>query len=291
MQTRSRGFTLIELVIAITLTFIVVGMMALFVTAPIEAFFAQTRRAELNDSVDGVWRSLARDVRNALPNSVRRINVAGVEALEMLEVVDSARYRPQRVATVPNDELYFNVGDQLFATAGRFQNAAPGFDRTDWYLAIDNRGIAGGDAYAFNNVMTPPGTRIRVNASAIAGADQVQFDAPVVFAPGPGSPTRRMHLVAGPVTYLCNPAARTVVRYNGYIIAAGQAARASHGALVGAGAVVTPIAADITACTFSVSATPVLATDPIPVVTIRLTASQQNESVNLMYQAHSEQLQ
>lgn len=289
MKRQSQGgFTLIELVIVIALTFIVVGMMALFITGPVETFFSQSRRAVMNDGVDGVWRSMSRDVRNALPNSIRRVNVAGVEALEMLAVLDSARYRPQIVPTVPNNELYFNVGDQQFATAGAFQNAAVGFDRTDVYLAIDNRGVAGGDAYAFNNVMTPMGTRIQLNASALAGEVQVQLGAAMTFAPGPGSPTRRMYLVSGPVTYLCNPVAGTVVRYSGYTIAAAQAARASNGALVGAGAAVTPIAAGITACNFAVSATPVLASDPIPVVTIRLTATQQTESVSMMYQAHSE---
>lgn len=288
MRTQVRGYTLIELVVVITLSFVVIGMLASFITGPIETFFAQTRRAEMNDAVDGVWRSMSRDVRSALPNSLRRINVAGVEALELLAVVDSARYRPQVAATVPDNELYFNVGDQVFGTAGRFQNAAVGFDRVDRYLAINNRGLPGGDAYAFNNVMTPQGTRIQVEASGLPNDDRVRLGAAMTFAPGPGSPTRRMYLVSGPVTYLCNPAARTVVRYSGYTIAAAQAARASHAALVGAGAVVTPVANDITGCAFAVSATPVLPTDPIPVATIRLTATQQNESITLVYQAHSE---
>jgi MSHA biogenesis protein MshO len=282
MTSRARGFTLIETVIAIAITFIVVGIMALFVTGPVDAFFAQSRRAALNDAVDGVWRHMSRDIRAALPNSIRRINVGGVEALEMLEALDSARYRPQLlVGSVPNDELYFDVGDQFFATAGRFRTIGPGFDRADRHIAINNLGVPGFDAYAFNNVMTPP-QRIRLQASGIAGEDRVLLDALMTFSPGPGSPTRRMYLVSGPITYLCNPVAGTIIRYSGYAIDAAQANRASHAALVGAGAIGTPVASDISACTFRV--TP----GATPVATIQLSASRQNEVVTTLYQAHSE---
>jgi MSHA biogenesis protein MshO len=66
-----RGFTLIELVITIVVGSIVVAFMAMFIVMPMEAYSAQTRRAQLVDDADSALRFMGRDIRSALPNSVR----------------------------------------------------------------------------------------------------------------------------------------------------------------------------------------------------------------------------
>jgi MSHA biogenesis protein MshO len=74
-QTRSAaGMTLIELVIVITLSAICVTFMTMFVVTPINAYNAQTQRAQLVDAADSALRLLSRDLRAALPNSVRIAN-------------------------------------------------------------------------------------------------------------------------------------------------------------------------------------------------------------------------
>ena len=66
-----RGVTLIELVITIVVGSIVVAFMAMFIVTPMLSYSAQTRRAELVDEAESALRFMGRDLRSALPNSVR----------------------------------------------------------------------------------------------------------------------------------------------------------------------------------------------------------------------------
>src|SRR5690349_7030472 len=89
----ARGFTLVELVIAISLSAIVVAFAAMFIVTPVKSYQAQARRAEMVDSADSVLRLVGRDVRAALPNSIRVVRTGNVVALELLAAVDGVRYR------------------------------------------------------------------------------------------------------------------------------------------------------------------------------------------------------
>jgi MSHA biogenesis protein MshO len=82
--TRARGFTLIELVITIAVGSAVVAFMALFIVTPMSTYTAQTRRAMLVDAADSALRFIGRDLRAALPNSVRVSASGSVTALELL---------------------------------------------------------------------------------------------------------------------------------------------------------------------------------------------------------------
>ncbi len=76
--------TLIELVVTIAVGSIVVAFMAMFIVTPMQAYSAQTRRAELVDDADSALRFMGRDLRAALPNSVRVTSSGSVTALELL---------------------------------------------------------------------------------------------------------------------------------------------------------------------------------------------------------------
>ena len=89
----ARGFTLIELVITITVGSIVVAFMALFIVMPMNAYSTQTQQAALVDAADSALRFMARDLRSALPNSVRVSSGGTVTALELLATADGARYQ------------------------------------------------------------------------------------------------------------------------------------------------------------------------------------------------------
>ena len=88
------GFTLIELVVGIVLSAIVIGFAALFMSTPVDAYFAQSRRSGLVDSSDAITRRLADDLRHALPNSVRIRNAGTRAIVELLVVEKVAFYRP-----------------------------------------------------------------------------------------------------------------------------------------------------------------------------------------------------
>ena len=52
MMRRSGGFTLIELIVALTISVVVVGFIATFITVPVRAHLAQARRGELTASAE-----------------------------------------------------------------------------------------------------------------------------------------------------------------------------------------------------------------------------------------------
>ena len=91
MPDRNRGFSLIETVLVIVITGVIAAMVAVFLFKPIVSYFSMNARAELSDSADNALRLYAREVRNALPNSVR-VSADGLK-LELIPTVAGARYR------------------------------------------------------------------------------------------------------------------------------------------------------------------------------------------------------
>ena len=98
-RRRQSGFTLIELVVTLVISAIVVSFVSMFISGPVRGFTDQARRARLVDAADSALQRMGRDVRRALPNSVRTTAGGGVVALELLSTVDGGRYRAQPPGT------------------------------------------------------------------------------------------------------------------------------------------------------------------------------------------------
>ncbi len=244
---RQRGVTLVELVVTIAVSAAVVGFMAMFIVGPMNAYSAQARRAELVDDADSALRFMARDLRSALPGSVRVTVSGSVTALELLSTVDGARYRDAGPLTNPAQELDFTAADGAFATTVPFTQLSLPWSSSSNYLAIYNVGVPGADAYSMSNVITPAGTTISISAGATPNENLVTLSPAFKFAYG--SPGKRVYLVGGPITYLCDTSSGTLMRYAGYAIGATQSVGAA--ALLAAGASASKISADVGACQFS----------------------------------------
>lgn len=278
-----RGFTLVELVVTMTVSVIVVSFAAVFVSGPVQGFADQSRRLRLVDAADSALRRMSRDVRRSLPNSVRTAASGGVAALEILSSVDGARYREQPPGS-PSQQLDFGTADGSFNVIGPFTQVPKPFSSTTHYLAIYNVGVPGADAYELANVITPAGTQIDIDADAFAGEDRVTLSPAFQFAYG--SPSRRVYLVDGPVSYVCDTGAGTLSRYSGYPVTGAQLA--SGGALLAAGASETLMADRVTGCAFAYS--PGTA-ERAGLVSVRIAlsendASGQPETVSLLAQVH-----
>src|SRR5689334_20531964 len=141
-----RGFTLTEAIMVIVITGIIASMVAVFIQKPVQGFFDTARRAALVDAADTVLRRISRDVREALPNSVR---VNGT-ALEFLHVRSAGRYREQG----PGDSLDFTTNDTSFDVLGSAVSVQSGDS-----IVVYNLGITGASAYE------PPGTSRRIAAA------------------------------------------------------------------------------------------------------------------------------
>lgn len=101
-HNRQSGFTLVEMIVVMVITGILGGMVAMFIRAPVQGYVDSARRAELTDIADTAIRRMARDVRTAVPNSVR-IGGCGATCVEYLPAKDGGRYR----ADAPGNILAF----------------------------------------------------------------------------------------------------------------------------------------------------------------------------------------
>lgn len=266
MSRRSRraaGFTLIELIVVIALTAIVASFMVLFLDAPMQSYFAQTRRSDLVDSANRISQAVTADVRTALPNSLR-VNPAGT-ALELLATTGTARYYGQgdKNGTPPGEELVVGgAAASTFGTLDSFTTQALKYSGP-YYVSVGNLGSPAYNAYnSATGVMTPLGTTtVDPNPTTPPSVPQenwVQLAGSFSFqaagAPAAQPSVHNAYLVSGPVSYVCNPnpanpAAGTVMRYSGYAVTTAQPVPPAGGASA-------LIAHDVSACAISVVAAP-----------------------------------
>ncbi len=280
---RQSGFTLIELIVTITLTVIVAGFSMYLISGPVRAYADQARRSELVAAADNALLNIARDVRRALPNSTRVATTASTAALEMLSSVDAVRYRASGALGSPALELDFTTPDSSFSTLGKFTHVTHPFTSTARYLSVYNIGISGADAYELANVMTPAGTTISIADGSNAGEDVVTVSPAFKFAYG--SPAKRVYLVEGPITYLCDLTEATLRRFSGYSVAANQSLRDTTAEFVAAGAQNALLARNVTACAFAYAPG---TSQRAGLVTATLTVSKDAELVRLLQQVHVE---
>lgn len=85
-----RAFTLVELVVVIVLAGILGVSMLIFFKPTVDAYFDARRRAELTDMADTALQRISRDVRSAVPNSVRTV---GTACFEFLPTSAGGRFR------------------------------------------------------------------------------------------------------------------------------------------------------------------------------------------------------
>ena len=201
-------------------------------------------------------------------------------ALEVLSTVDGARYRAQLPGTAAQI-LDFTAADDSLNVLGPFTQIAKPFSSTSHYLAVYNVGVPGANAYQLLNVITPEGTTIGVSADGVTGEDRVTLSPPFRFAYA--SPTQRVFLVDGPVTYLCDTTLGTLMRYEGYDIQASQAAVGTHSALLANGATASLMANQVETCAFSYT---VGTAERGGLVSLQITVRAQGESVSLLSQVH-----
>lgn len=262
MTRRGRGFTLIEAVVVIAITGIIAAVVAVFIHAPLEGYFDAARRAELSDVADTAVRRFSRDVHLALPNSVRMTN--GGRTIEFLLTSAGGRYRAEP-GPLGGDVLDFTQNDGSFDLLGPPIAFQPTSLDNQNQIVIYNLGIPGADAYAGNNRRTyAGGTAANIQ---IAPADPFPFD----------SPGHAFHVVDTPVTYRCDltVGVATLTRFSGYAIAAIQPnPPASGGAL---------LAQNVSDCLFSYGPG---VTERSGVVSMRLSLTQDNETVTLYHEAH-----
>lgn len=194
----------------IALSGLVAVMISTVLSRPMEAFGGQSRRAELVDIAAGALQRMSRDVRLAIPNSLR-VSADG-QAVELLLIHSAARYRPNRVG---EQGLRFSsaaAGSCGSSTQGgrcdSFQVLDAGFNPAGArWLVLYNTGAAGSSVWAPSNPgsITPTGTTFSTVAGAPAGESHIALgNLPAGgFRFAFASPQHRLYLAETVVGYRC----------------------------------------------------------------------------------------
>ncbi len=184
-----RGFTLIELIMVIVIMGVIGTMVAVFMKSPVDAYFASARRAALTDVADTAARRMARDIRTALPNSIRNPDP---QCLEFIPTKMGARYRADVDAAGNGDTLDFTMADTSFDMLGVNSALADQAIVVGDLVAVYNLGIPGADAYASSNSNTS--TVTGVGAGTLANETNIRIGARQ-FPLASGS--NRFHVIPG----------------------------------------------------------------------------------------------
>lgn len=291
-----RGFTLIEMVMVIVMLGIIAAVLAVFIRGPVEGYFDSVRRAELVDVADTALRRIGRDLRRAVPNSVRVTGDCGAGVscfLEFLPSTSGGRYRTAgegttqcgAAATTLYDTLYFTPDiDTCFEILGPPITFTAGDQ-----IVIANWGNPGSNAYegvngasfvrrAHDNADVGSKSRVLMTSAAALPLE---------------SPSKRFQVIAGAelaVTYACagvgtvaGDGTGTLTRYWGYGIAAAQATPPGGSSAL--------IAENISSCNIVYGS--LAAANPYTrngIVAIVLGITRNNETINLYHEIHVDNL-
>lgn len=281
---RDSGFTLVEAIVVIVILAIVSSVVAVFIRGPVQGYFDSARRAGMSDVADTALRRMARDVRLAVPNSVRATLSGGVYYLEFVPTLSGGQYRQNDVCFTSG------VGGgcvQIAALNGVLSGAAAGNSiaiyNTNNNAAADCSGNAPSIYCGQNRAAI---TGVAAAADATYGSAEINLNfASMVFNPSLAAsmPGQRFQIFSGPVSYACAPAVTgtdgsgTLTRYSGYALQAAQPTA------FGAGVGHALLAGNVSGCTISY-------TDGVlgnrGLITLWLTIMTQGESVSLMQQVH-----
>jgi len=284
--SRQQGFTLVELIMVIVIMGIVGGVVAVFMKTPIDAYFSSARRAALSDVADTTVRRIARDVRKALPNSLR--NPAS-QCIEFIPTKTGGRYRTQDLIAGDGTSLDFTKADSSFNMLG--DNGALPIGQQiaqNDIVAIYNLGIPGADAYSNSNTAlvtaaptvqgTPSETTLNISAT--------QFP----FA----SPSNRFQVIPGSeqvVGYACSgvgisasgQGTGTLSRYIAVIPGVASASCPAPPAVGVSVQQVSTIANNVSSCNFSYSGSDLQRNG---LLTMTLQISVASETVSLQHEVH-----
>ena len=172
----ARGFTLVEAIVVIVIIGILGAIVAVFITAPIQGYADSVARAAALDEADLALRRMAREIRLALPNSVR-VNADG-SAIEFLLTKTGGRYlaAEDEVDPANGTPLSFTDPDSLaFTVVGGLQ-----------------ADVAAGDVLFRAG---DPGTQLYL---LIRGAVRIEKDGKAIVTLGPGSNFGEMAMLDAP---------------------------------------------------------------------------------------------
>lgn len=187
MQTRHHGFTLIEMVMVIVLLGITSVGIGSFIRLGSQAYAEVSARDELIASGRFAVERLNRELRQALPNSIRTSFTSGnAQCVEFIPVVASTIYQDIPVLPEPASDTLNIIN---FANANRVNNS-----HSAVVYPINPQ-----DLYTNNSAYLYPVDRLNIPANSDTGTVVLDVASNIHFAED--SPTQRLYFVSEPVRY------------------------------------------------------------------------------------------
>ena len=212
-----RGFSLVEMVLALALLALASVVLAQVGVLPVRLYDVNARRTAAMAELEAALALIHQETVTALPGSLRWTAAGARQAVELLRVRSSGRYRlaapgdPLEFAPAPLDDRFDVLGPAVEAAVGDQMAIGPFGAGADPYRPEYRRAYAG-----------PAGT-----------VTQVLFLPAGAPYPAP-APAHRFHLLSGAVSLMCDPAQGTLTLFEGYAPQAAQPVEPSAAPLAGA---------------------------------------------------------
>ena len=275
---KQRGFTLVELIIVIVVTGTLAVVIAPIVMKPFLAYDSSSRRVALVDAAEAAMRKITRDVREAVPNTLR----TNGSVIEFMPIQGGGRYRYGELTGDPlvdDKTLTPSVADTKFETLGSL-SSMPSAAR----MVVYNTGATSFYAAATlggAGIITPVSTTLSLtdngNEDLITLSNGFRFD-----LAGNGSPQKRFFLATSPVTYHCDLSAGNILRYENYSTAVSQPTNRGAAPLRGASSSAI-LVNNVSDCRFTyVQGT----SSRAALLTLEISVTIEGETIKVLHQVH-----
>ena len=207
MKVKSFGFTVIEMVVTMSIIAILAIVLLRYVNIPFLAYNESKIQLEVANELSQTIHLMKRELKESLPNSIRITTVGSKKYIEFIKIKNLGKYRVNATGTGTGDILTFNTADTSFDVL-----SGPIIFSAGDKIVIENIGFTGFDVYQNNNVSNYNGTLGTPVSNIVIQSKLFPIQ----------SSQEKFYVINNPTTYVCDTVTKTIKKYEGYAITSVQ---------------------------------------------------------------------